>query len=661
MAITTFAELKTSTASKKITIAEFTPAEDLVDSTWVQEGSPNTSAWGISYLNESITLVTGDSVSITKIITSMESDGTVLSLQSSIATVHANANSFWHDTANEILYVNVGGQPIATVTVLLGFFTLYFGTHGIELDPGTGDVLYKPYIDTVPNITFATDNILSGYSQIAAGDLVLNNSDGFWNLIIEKYVWENNAIVLKLGGEDLPYSEYTAQFTGTVFNKGWDEEKVVFDIRDGQMSLLRTIPEELYTTATYPNMDANKVGRSIPIGYGNFPLERDAVICTMIDDSDSGNDKYKFKFGQQTMTQIYNVYVSQDSGATFTQFTAQSPSTDTPDADNKWGGNVLADAEFIINESAGFDPNKTVIKVAFQAPLSSGSDITKDLLQTWNGAPDAKLDLTSFANSASNSENLLRIYIDKVTRTDQIIDKICRSDLAFFFVNSEGEFDYHVFVPEVDPSAIIIDRSDLLKFDVEFDSNEFFTIIKVGHTQSPTNDNYLYVNNQDTAAQNKYKNTRQKLINTYLDNSSDGNILGQRQLLMRKTPTAKIKGVVKFQLAGANIGDKIKITSSRAPINDTDGYNEKVVELTRLMIDSTNGQIAFEGDDLKGIGTFIGFWVGAVSYTWSTATDAEKNEAGFHLDDNGFADGTGLVGNTFTNPDPATKNVSNYW
>ncbi len=673
--ITTFASLITTPDTQKVVLAEISVREDVIEG-WAQVSAPNDNAWSTSYLYETITLTHGGSSKILKSVTAMQADSTVLTAQSNLADVHSNSNSYWHDTANSILYVNVGGNPETTVDVLLTAFTLYFATEGKDLN----SVYYEPYIMAAPNISQDTESLLSGFSVISAGDLVLNNNDGFFNVILDKFVWQNRNVVIKFGGEDLAYGEYGTVFSGQVYNKFWNEIEVNLTLRDNQTSLLRSLPETIFNSTDNPNADSNIIGLPVPLAWGSFGQDdlvtdsggRTAPMIPAEDDSDGGDagsptaNVVIYTLADHTVSSADAIWASPDNGQKWFLLTAQSPNTDAPDGVGKWGSyddtGTIGDASdnskitvrFAADGGAGtsattvsYVQGQTRIKAGFKGrensdttQMTAPSDTVADLIDTFNDFTSADRNTTSFSESKTNSDNTVSVYLNKVTRTSDIINKICRSEPARFYTDGDGLFNYVFLNPEVDASALEIDRTDLLEFSVEFDQKEHFTKVKVGHQQSSTNFNYLYDLSQDVPAQNKYNNKKQKLINTYLDNSGDAIILGQRQIFIRKNPIARARGRVKWQMVQKNIGDKINITSSRAPFNNTAGYASRQFEIVSLSKDIGSATTFFEAIDLSDFAASVGYWTSDSAPDWSSSTDSQKQQQGYWSDTNGFIDST---------------------
>jgi len=682
--IFTFADLIANSESQKITLLELQLAEDISSLTWTQEASPNTNAWSLSYLKETIALTTGYNSIINKVVTSMVADGVTLTLVNSISSVHSTSNSYWQDTINGIVYVNVGGNPSSQITNLIASFTLYQATSGVVLNGN----YYEPYIISAPTISQRTDNILSGFSVIGGGTVSLINTDGFWNRIFDKFLWENRNAILRFGGELLPIGEYEQVFTGIIFNKSWSEKTVSLDIRDNQMSLLRALPETLFNSTNNPNADTNILGLPVPIAYGFFGQDdlasdtggRTAQRLRAEDESlksDANGNLVTFTIADHTIFSGDALWASPDNGGTWFLMTAQSPSTDAPDTAGKWGSlddvGVIGDSsnnstvtvKFAVDGSAGtsastipYVPQQTIVKFAFKGRensdgthMTSVSDVINDLLTIFNGFTSADIDTTSFATSKLGSSISFGIpigYSGNVKRVDAIIEKIAITDFAFFFVNKLGEFDYHVFNAIISSDSPNLDRSELLEYEVEYTQDEMFSKLRIGYLQSSTNQNYLYDFQEDTPSQNKYLRLNQKTINTYLDNAVDARELSSRQLLIRKAPRVLISGKCKWQLSQLDVGGNFSITSSRSPIDNSTGWSERTFQLLEISKDLNTGTISFVGEDLTALVSGVGAWTSDTAPNWATATDAEKASSGFWTEDTGLIDSTDISSNQST-------------
>ena len=205
---TTFNNLIATPVSKKIFLVEVNPAQE--QGGWTLTAL-QTYTYETSFLNETITLADNTTETIRKVVSSIEEDGTALTEQSSIATVEANASSYWHDTANGKLYVHCSDGADPDTHTIICFFWLYFATHGIVLN----DKYYEPYLATrsIPSLNQKNSSVHWGTSTIGFGSVKLLNNKGFFDLIAAKILWTNKTVRVLMGGDNLAYAEYQALFT----------------------------------------------------------------------------------------------------------------------------------------------------------------------------------------------------------------------------------------------------------------------------------------------------------------------------------------------------------------------------------------------------------------------------------------------------------------
>ena len=100
-----------------------------------------------------------------------------------------------------------------------------------------------------------------------------------------------------------------------------------------------------------------------------------------------------------------------------------------------------------------------------------------------------------------------------------------------------------------------------------------------------------------------------------------------------------------------NLGDKLKVTLSRAPLSTAGGYNQRIFEIFGINKSFYPVRMRIEARDLYEYGSQIGFWMATTAPTWALATEAEKDASGFWVDTNGYADPA----------DGESLNVSRWW
>lgn len=642
MSITTFTQLMAAPISEKVKLVEISPSENLgTNVNWsVYAGT----VYQLSYLYESVTL-TNDSVSkILKEVTAMrtiDSNDDIVDLTQvdNISECTADTTSFYHDTTNGILYVNMDGvtgtgTPLTTL-VLMATFTMRFASKGIVLN----GYYYEPYVESTPTINQSAGDLLSGRSEVSTANMSFYN-DGFWDIPFYKFVWNNRAIAVKFGGEDLPYSEYRTVFTGIITEKNWGLTKVEFQATSIQSKLDILIPSDTYTLTDYPNIYASAIGEVIPIAYGSFD-SRTAPIVTAIDESYAAN-QVKYKLAGHAINSVTSVYILYGNGADWVTLTLDNALS----SDNTYKVDSLTTATIIVRFTAGGYAGDTVkVKVAFEGKeLSAGvlmdnpSDIVKDLITTYSGFTIDDIDTTVFATSKTVSDANVSIYLNSSQSMQDVIRKICLSDMAYFFVNDMGQFSYKTFSPTIAVgSTTIYTDSDFLNYSAKFPSEYEFKAIRVQYSQAyNTNQTYQSTTAHGTNVASIYDVTRSKLVNTYLNSSSDADVLAQRMALLHTPPFEIIEGITKWQFGDVELGDRVTVSLTRLPGEEFPA--NEILEIVSLSKNFSNHTIFFRGIDIRVFGLHVGFWMGASAPNWDTATATERTLSGFWCDADGYAD-----------------------
>lgn len=692
MSITTFADLISKPATHKIALAEITVGEQ-VTATWTLHAG---NVYKITYGSDVITLPGNGMQQVLQeeVIDFKAYNGSSFAsyvIQTSVSQVSALNYSWWHDFANTTLYVNFGGlNPNTDVSLIpaMLYFVVRIATEGVSFllysaqvwgtlqwsqflweNTAPADRYYDPYLQSIPSISQSTKQLLGGYATTSVSNIVINNKSGFFDSFLQNYVWENQKVTVKFGGENLPYSEYATVFQGTIIEKTWTRDAITLQVRSWQDRLLDLIPRNIFTVAAYPNMNPQMVGSVRPIAYGTF-TSRTAPLVTAIDESTYiASDAVKFMIADHALYSIDNVYVSYDGGATWISCTNDGATP--PIAANKYTGDAANGVVIVRFNAASYsvaNNNRPLVKVAFKGKKNADTtqmvktaDVVQDLLCTY-GLFSATGDLvtTEFTASKTNSDAVIQVYINSATRISDVLDLICKSDFAFLFVNNAGKFVYRVWIADRSGSSIALDDTDLIDIQVNFLKDDQYTSVRIAYAQALTgssalfggpNQDYLYSLLTDTIAVNKYGVTSTLVINTCLQTSAVAASLAARSLMIHKLPVATISGIVKWQLGAANIGDKISITTSRAPYT-SGAYASFLAEITGLKKDFASGTIHFEAKALDALASGLnsGFWTSDAYSNWNVVP-SEKATAGYWCDDNGFA----------STSDPTSFNVSTWW
>ncbi|MDF1592585.1 MAG: hypothetical protein P1P89_13805 [Desulfobacterales bacterium] len=631
---TTFADLIAAPVSEKVYLAEIEPGQSI--DLWALTGG-RTYTYEKSYLNETITLEDGRTENIRKVLSRLTEDGTGLTAQASTGDVESNPGSYWHDTANGKVYVHPTGSDNPESHMMLGYFWMYLATKGIALNGH----YYEPYISSkgIPALRHRAKDIFWGSEVITSGDLVLINNNGFFDQIFRKFIWSSKKIILKFGGDSLPYSEYNTIFTGTIQRKIYTREKITFNLKAKSFNLFQALPLNRFTSETYPNIDPAAEGKGIPYYYGVYSVAQAPVVTCV--DTAYGADQYQFKIGDQASLSISQVYINYDDGSGWQAIAHANEN--------------LTNSTFTIT-SANFILGSTLVKVAFSGIYNGASaiegapEIIEHLLTSILPYTSDDLNAASFTNSKAVSDAVLNVPIEQDTDAITVIEKICSSDIAFFDEDEDGKFRYRSWSPVTTVDLDVLTHLDFIGIpQVEDDTDHLYWKIYVGYSYLCAEKKFVYREESSDEALYKFERFETLSHDTYLRNLGDAAILAQRLIFIMGSPSPMLSGRTKTQLMGKLLGDKIFVTLPRAPF--ADGYTKRIFEIFALDKSCFPAYIDFDARDLKDFGSNAGMWAGATAPVWGAASTDEKNVSGFWLDPNGFADPT----------DSETKNVSKWW
>ena len=642
---TTFATMIDNPSSEKIFLAEMKLAEELSD--WTLTVA-QTYTYEIVYLNEIITLADSLMEIIRKEVSSIEEDGTALTRLYSIADVEVNAGSFFHDLSAGILYVHPSGDDSPAGYTLIAYFWLYFATKGvilgrveteweegvewedgIEWGAGYQGQYYEPYIADrgIPQISQQISDIHWGISNISSGSLVLLNGRGYFDQISRKFLWTNKTIKILLGGDLLPYSEYSTIFTGKIIDKTFTSSELTLELRSNSFDLLRQLPINHFWTTNYARLDPSAEGRSIPYYYGVYDITQ-APVVTCIDTDYTGADTYQFKLCDHAINSITQVYIDYGDGMGW-----QAIGHANED---------LALATFTV-VSATFVVGTSRIKVAFEGKASGGvaisgaPEIAEDILLNFCGYAAAILNTASFTASKAVSECVLNVPIEMETSTLSIIEKICQSDLAIFDEDGDGKLRYRTWGPTATGDLPVLDSTDILgQPEITDDIDRLFRKIKIGYSYQCSLENYLYKEDSDNSSLYKYGKNETLIMDTYLRNSVDAVTLAGRILWVSKNISPLLRVDLKISQISKTLGDKVNVTLARAPYATSGGYSERTFEIFEKNLTCFPVQLSLGLRDLMDFGVDVGFWMADTAPAWAAATAQERDNSGFWCDANGY-------------------------
>jgi len=141
-------------------------------------------------------------------------------------------DTYYFDIPTSILYVY--STDIAEEEVIVDF-KLFYSTGSIklphDLDEGY-DVYYEPRLLSTSGISIKISEEIKGMALVGTSRLSLQNTDGFFNDIYGKYIWDNKLVVIYSYNRDILPSEASIIYRGLINTRKNDEKTVTFNLKD---------------------------------------------------------------------------------------------------------------------------------------------------------------------------------------------------------------------------------------------------------------------------------------------------------------------------------------------------------------------------------------------------------------------------------------------
>ena len=610
MSIMTFAGLISTPGTKKIFLVEIQPSQKITG--WVLYS-------GSIYRYEVGTIH----------VQSITEDGVTLTEKTSIAAIAAGS---WYYDGTYIYLQSTSGTPYQNIIVAK--YKLYYGTEAKIFN----DYYYEPFVAGIPKIVQDKPELYWGISIISNGTVKLYNDRGHFDNIFESYAWENAEIVVLIGGEDLPYTEYESQFNGKIVKKSMTTGGIVLDFEDRKKEIENSLPLNRFTKAVYPNLDSEDVGKPIPYLWGT--CYRVPVVCTNRAEITS---TYNFKLcdtSTHSINAISTVYVEdKEVAATSTNMTAAT--FNLPSTIYTSGDAVSAD---VIGYMSG-----TVIS----NPIDIQQEITELL-----GIVDGDWDTTARAAARAEAENNfadIGLFVGEYQSGLDLSADIMKSIMGNFYTNNEGEFSGSVWNVDMPADPTLISDIDIKDFKMWAVTDEIRKTVRCGWRKNWSKGTYSYDQNTTSQTEYVYDIKKTRTIPTLLSSQAGVNLFLSHMELLYRNATIMMSFKTKLALADKNIGDRFQLSFRRRRADsDYDWLSAKNVEIQKIEKDFDKSEYKVTVDDLKSVGDRVGHWTdetftfpdsvgGGTATAWDDSWSDDKkvyakSAWGFWVDDDGFID-----------------------
>lgn len=599
---------------------------------------------------------------------------TSLTSRASVALVDANPGSFHFDPATSILYVSMSdsGSPLARY--ILAAFTLYVTT-GDPFTAGapfvdTDGNQYWPYLAGVPSTRKAVTDPFFGVVQQGTATLVLAGASGGLDAIFASYLWEQGSVSVLMGGDSLPFSEFTGPPQFRIFAKRWSDRELILELSDAAEDLRRPVPRDVFVAA-----DAS-TSRTYYRGAGDvFSASITATPVSV--ESTAATTRIPIGFpkrvayGRQVNIEPLPLALSSSSGGYAILHLTRHPNyqiesvtmgseTDT-DGDGTtfdWYATEEKD-QILIDCAAGYIPADQTFRVTFTGkkdtdgyPIDQFADIVEDLVEVEAGLPvgmdEADLDLSRFHGNLYTAS----LYLTEPTQLVDVIDAICRSTLAYFYVGDDDEYHYVIWYPNL-ANAQTLDEAwgDFLDIQATTDISRLYQAIFVEYAKDEgrIGGEYLTLQVMRAAAAGILieRPASFTIQASLLADETSAFVLGNRYARFCLDPAYVVTVRSKIRPMSYDLLTRADFTRDRLPMPTGLTLHGQVIELER---DFNGFETRLVIDDQRVVGSQA-FISSDGTLAFSAATTEQRRINGFWTSDDGFA----VTG------DGAAFGTSRYW
>lgn len=189
----------------------------------------------------------------------------------SIADLRSQAQSFYWDMTNQILYINMlkTQSPLYDI-VQQGRAYGFSDQELVYID----NIEYLPLVKSVSNIERSQD--IKGYKKLAflSGSVTLNNIGGQLDFLDTEIVNGNDSRIYYLnnnkGNAGYTQSDLVSIAGAYIEDYSLSLKECVLNLKDKRKSGDIKIPSEVFTKANYANIDNSYENKVIPLAYGEI-------------------------------------------------------------------------------------------------------------------------------------------------------------------------------------------------------------------------------------------------------------------------------------------------------------------------------------------------------------------------------------------------------
>lgn len=505
----------------------------------------------VSIYNDIIGLIVNSTIEYNKVFSLAE-----LRLQNKgffydkIGTYHADA------APNLMIHFDNFEEPLNKTIQLKQVFG--FCTKGDE-DSSTGvyfnGTYYQPLITSIPSISKSKDPLFYGLMRFQGGNVVLNNSNKFFDNFRDYELFRTPAVV-KFGFSGLLYENFYSAFKGYVESYNWNHNEFTTKLQDKRKGLTEKIPHNIFTVAEFPFIDTQIINTPMPIGFGNVnnaPLIR-------VNTNEPAATHWQYHLSDTEFANIYSVTTVECNGA------------------------VLSPAVYTVNSTTG------ILSVNVAAVEDNEDDVSCSFCprNIYNSHELAKTLLLDFGDVVFNDTNFftaewnralvdardVQIYITEKTDIKSLLEKCADASDAIIFPRDDGRYTSRIYDNDRAVNRTIENDEWIDLPTISLDESQFLSSITIKYDQDwKKGDFKTYLNNTyEAETKLKYKGERENAkesFETILATETGAIAKSESIMFFSKDINEIVKRKTKTQNIDLEIMDFIKCMPMSRDVNET--------------------------------------------------------------------------------------------
>lgn len=183
-----------------------------------------------------------------------------------------SSGEWFFDKTAKRLYIRTIDDSAPSLNNIIINYRFFFSDsgHSLPYDFDSGEVVYfEPYLKASSDFSQEIDDDNTGTSLETKGRLTLENSDGFFDELFDKFIFENKQVQIYSWSPEISITNAKRLFLGTIVNKSFSSSRVTFGLQDFVYQLRQNVILEFFDTTDGDlfDSDLNRPKRRL---YGQF-------------------------------------------------------------------------------------------------------------------------------------------------------------------------------------------------------------------------------------------------------------------------------------------------------------------------------------------------------------------------------------------------------